>query len=186
MCHAESDDPPCTCPPHLHRGSSWPVWSPQEDSISDALGDFVAQHQQTESEMGGHHDVVVADTPPVKSASPPQQRSALANYGAITIAGLPVSSSNEHAMVVLHQAVGQAPQAASAHHKIEALRMFLENRLGLPTLIAAHRAMSVKGCGGTSDAEVYETVLSIVGFHNMDTVEVLDQLVQAERHTDEL
>jgi hypothetical protein len=179
---AESEELPCTCPPHLHWAGSRPVWSPENHS-DDVLQALVVQHEHASASVDSKP---VDEHPPVQSTPTQPHRSALANYGAITIAGLPVSSSNEHAMVALHQAVGLAPEAASAHHKIEALRMFLENRLGLSTLITAHRAMSAKGCGMASDAEVDETVLSIVGFQNVDTVEVLDQLVQAERQAGEL
>lgn len=58
--------------------------------------------------------------------------------------------------------------------------MYLEDKLGVSTLVKAYRTMQLKGTSNYSDAEVEENVLSIVGYDNIDAIPLLGQLVAAE------
>lgn len=79
------------------------------------------------------------------------------------------------------RAVGQDASSASGHHKVEALRMYLEQSIGLSKLVAAHRVMEKRSSAGASAADIDEQVLSIVGDDNARVLPVLRQLVEAER-----
>lgn len=160
---------PCTCPQSLVDARR--VWGSVHRPSDDALTSLVASTVTTPK----------ASPPPrLSMPSQPDNRSVLATVGSITIAGQPLQSADPALANVLSRAVGVLPSAASAHHKVEALRMHLEQQLGLRTLVAAHKAIQRSESGLASEAEVDEELLSIVGYHNLSAIPALRQLVGAE------
>lgn len=159
---------PCTCPP---EALAWRRLSDTPDALTTVVAEVQAARPQAS------YDALKRSPP---SNAHHDGASTLARAGAITIAGLPLLTQDARVSDALSLAVGADPAAASAHHKVEALRMHLEQELGFKTLVAAHRAMQRKGEPGVSDAEVDEAVLAIVGYQHVGSIQLLDQLVQAE------
>ena len=162
------DDMPCTCPP---EALPWRRYSDTPDALTAIVTEVQAARPYVKNDA-------LKRSPP--SSTHHDEASTLARAGAITIAGLPLVTQDARVSDALSLAVGADSSAASAHHKVEALRMHLEQELGFKTLVAAHRAMQRKGEPGVSDAEVDEAVLAIVGYQHVGAIQVLDQLVHAE------